>query len=102
LLWGNRDPYSSIHIAERLMHQVPGTELTRLLRVGHFPPIEAPAETANAINLWLHRVEAARVVSGKPPIAKQPAPLPASAQPQDRVVPNGEESSDSRPASTLH
>jgi len=102
LLWGNRDPTSSIHIAERLMHQIPGTELTRLLRVGHFPPIEAPAETANAINIWLSRVEAAQTVSGKPRIAKQPAPAPQPEAAQERSSAGGEEASGTRVASTLH
>ena len=66
LLWGNRDPTSTIEIAERLAHQIPGTELTRLFRVGHFPPIEAPAETANAITSWLDRVESAEAASSSP------------------------------------
>jgi pimeloyl-ACP methyl ester carboxylesterase len=85
LLWGNRDPTSTIEIAERLAHQIPGTELTRLFRVGHFPPIEAPAETANAITSWLDRVESAEAASNSPS-AKQPVPAQPTALPEARVA----------------
>ena len=114
LLWGNRDPTSTIEIAERLAHQIPGTALTRLLRVGHFPPIEAPAETANAISSWLDRVEGvdvaglasqraaaarartddkraasarARADEGDDASAQQPAPAQGSAQPAQGSAP---------------
>jgi len=101
LLWGNRDPTSTIEIAERLAHQIPGTELTRLFRVGHFPPIEAPAETANAITSWLDRVESAEAARN-PPNAKQPAPAQPPAQPESRAASASEKDPSARTASTLH
>jgi pimeloyl-ACP methyl ester carboxylesterase len=99
LLWGTRDPTSTIEIAERLADEIPGTELTRLSRVGHFPPIEAPAETANVITSWLDRVEAARQAnesSGKP---KQLAAHAGPSTQEGRAA--SDDSAATRP-STLH
>ncbi|MDB4987689.1 MAG: hypothetical protein JWN04_2867 [Myxococcaceae bacterium] len=53
LLWGSRDPTAVFEIAERLADEIPGAELTRLSKVGHYPQLEAPDETAVAITKWL-------------------------------------------------
>lgn len=53
LLWGTHDPTSVIAIAERLEAEVHGAELTRLMRVGHYPQIEAPEEVQLVLGEWL-------------------------------------------------
>lgn len=55
LLWGSRDPTARFVIAERLAQEVAGSVLTRLSRVGHYPHLEAPEETAHALTEWLDR-----------------------------------------------
>jgi len=57
LLWGSRDPTSVIAIGERLASQIPGAELVQLRGVGHYPQLEAPSETAQAVLDWLYAVE---------------------------------------------
>jgi pimeloyl-ACP methyl ester carboxylesterase len=57
LLWGSRDPTSVFAIAERLAEEIPGAELTRLSGVGHYPQLEAPDETVEAIESWLERLD---------------------------------------------
>ncbi|MDB4973425.1 MAG: hypothetical protein JWN48_1766 [Myxococcaceae bacterium] len=57
LLWGSRDPTAVFAIAERLADEIPGAELTRLSKVGHYPQLEAPDETAAAIVAWLDKCE---------------------------------------------
>ncbi|MET0284874.1 MAG: alpha/beta hydrolase, partial [Polyangiales bacterium] len=59
LVWGSRDPTSRFSIAERLAEEIPGAELTRLSKVGHYPHLEAPEETAYAIDQWLTKHERA-------------------------------------------
>lgn len=58
LLWGSRDPTAVFAIAERLAEEVPGAELTRLSHVGHYPQLEAPEQTADAIERWLTKLDA--------------------------------------------
>lgn len=53
LLWGTHDPTSVMAIAERLEAEVPGAELTRLMRVGHYPQLEAPEEVQLVLGEWL-------------------------------------------------
>jgi pimeloyl-ACP methyl ester carboxylesterase len=92
VLWGERDPTAVRAIAERLVHQIPKAELTRLSRVGHYPSLEAPEETAHAIVTWLERVEAR---SGKPEAAARGDKAEArSSGPVD--------AENTRAASTLH
>jgi pimeloyl-ACP methyl ester carboxylesterase len=57
LLWGSHDPTSLISIGERLAFEIPNAELARLERVGHYPQLEAPDETAAAIESWLDRLD---------------------------------------------
>ena len=55
LLWGTHDPTSVIAIGERLERELPGAELTRLMRVGHYPHLEAPDEVRVVLGEWLER-----------------------------------------------
>ncbi len=45
VIWGDRDPYIRSHYAERFG----ATKVVHLPEVGHWPPIEAPEETARLI-----------------------------------------------------
>jgi pimeloyl-ACP methyl ester carboxylesterase len=49
LIWGWEDPVAVPAIAERLSEMNPSARLVRLEGVGHYPQLEAPAETAAAI-----------------------------------------------------
>jgi pimeloyl-ACP methyl ester carboxylesterase len=60
VLWGSRDPTSRFAIAERLVEEIAGAELTRMSKVGHYPQLEAPDETAYALTQWLDKHELAR------------------------------------------
>lgn len=93
LVWGSRDPTSRFSIAQRMAQQIPGAELTRLSRVGHFPPLEAPEETAAAINGFIERVEATQ-----PALGSKSAPARAAHSPDTRLP----TSEDEGPRSTLH
>lgn len=52
-IWGDLDPVSGAHVADRLEELLPGwpseRELLRLSDVGHWPPLEAPDEVAAAV-----------------------------------------------------
>jgi len=52
-VWGDLDPVSGAHVAERLEERLPGwpggRRLRRLPDVGHWPPLEAPDELATAV-----------------------------------------------------
>ena len=48
-VWGELDPVSGGHVADRLAERLPDTPLQRLLDVGHWPPLEAPDEVAAAV-----------------------------------------------------
>ena len=43
------DPVSGGHVADRLAERLPTVPLLRLEDVGHWPPLEAPDETAAAV-----------------------------------------------------
>jgi pimeloyl-ACP methyl ester carboxylesterase len=45
VIWGDRDPFIAKHFAERFNAQ----RVVHLPDVGHWPPVEAPAECAEAI-----------------------------------------------------
>jgi len=56
-VWGELDPVSGGHVADRIEERLPGwppdRELQRLADVGHWPPLEAPDEVAAAVRaLW--------------------------------------------------
>ena len=53
LAWGDRDPIAVYAMAERFCEERPGTPLTRLDGVGHFPMIEAPGRLYDAIEVAL-------------------------------------------------
>ena len=48
-VWGELDPVSGSHVADRLAERLPSVPLHRLLDVGHWPPLEAPDELAAAV-----------------------------------------------------
>lgn len=52
-VWGDLDPVSGAHVAERMEERWASwpadRELTRLADVGHWPPLEAPDEVAAAV-----------------------------------------------------
>lgn len=56
-VWGDLDPVSGAHVADRLEERLPswppGRQIHRLPDVGHWPPLEAPDELAAAVrSLW--------------------------------------------------
>lgn len=56
-VWGDLDPVSGAHVADRMEERLPnwppGRELLRLSDVGHWPPLEAPGEVAEAVRALL-------------------------------------------------
>jgi pimeloyl-ACP methyl ester carboxylesterase len=52
-VWGDLDPVSGGHVADRIEQRLPGwpahREILRLPDVGHWPPLEAPDEVAEAV-----------------------------------------------------
>jgi pimeloyl-ACP methyl ester carboxylesterase len=48
-VWGELDPVSGGHVADRLAVRLPHVPLQRLDDVGHWPPLEAPDEVAAAV-----------------------------------------------------
>jgi pimeloyl-ACP methyl ester carboxylesterase len=52
-VWGDLDPVSGGHVADRIAERLPswptGRQLRRLADVGHWPPLEAPGEVAAAL-----------------------------------------------------
>lgn len=51
--WGELDPVSGGHVADRIAERLPQVPLDRLLDVGHWPPLEAPDELAAAVRALL-------------------------------------------------
>jgi pimeloyl-ACP methyl ester carboxylesterase len=52
-VWGLRDPVSGASIAERLRQRRPSAPFTALDDVGHYPQLEAPEITADALLRFL-------------------------------------------------
>lgn len=48
-VWGDLDPVSGAHMIVRVEERLPGARVERLADVGHWPPLEAPDEVADAI-----------------------------------------------------
>jgi pimeloyl-ACP methyl ester carboxylesterase len=48
-VWGDLDPVSGAHMADRLAERMPDADLRRLADVGHWPTLEAPDEVAAAV-----------------------------------------------------
>ena len=51
--WGELDPVSGGHVADRIAERLPHVPLDRLLDVGHWPSLEAPDELAAAVRTLL-------------------------------------------------
>ncbi len=48
-VWGDLDPVSGAHMIDRVEERLPGATVIRLADVGHWPPLEAPAELVAAL-----------------------------------------------------
>lgn len=48
-VWGELDPVSGGHVADRLCERLGAERVDRLLDVGHWPPLEAPDEVAAGV-----------------------------------------------------
>jgi pimeloyl-ACP methyl ester carboxylesterase len=48
-VWGDLDPVSGAHMAERIAKGIPGADLVRLADVGHWPQLEAPEIVATQL-----------------------------------------------------
>jgi pimeloyl-ACP methyl ester carboxylesterase len=57
VLHGERDPLIRLSHAERLAREVPGAEMERLVRCGHFPQEENPELVASRLRAFLSRVD---------------------------------------------
>ncbi len=53
VLWGRRDPIAVPAIAERLAVEIPGSRLTWLDDLGHYPMLEDPSRWADAVLSFL-------------------------------------------------
>jgi pimeloyl-ACP methyl ester carboxylesterase len=61
IVWGERDPMIPAGHGRRAHDAMPGSRLEVLPGVGHFPPLEAPEETAAAVRAFLDQTEPALV-----------------------------------------
>ncbi|WP_344980207.1 alpha/beta hydrolase [Streptosporangium fragile] len=48
-VWGPADPISGAHVLERIRERLPEAAIEELPGVGHYPQVEAPAETGRAL-----------------------------------------------------
>ncbi len=53
VIWGARDPLFPPEFADQVTELLPGASVQVLDDVGHFTPIEAPAEMAEAVRGFL-------------------------------------------------
>ena len=60
-VWGDLDPVSGAHMIERVEELRPDATIVRLADVGHWPPLEAPADVAAVI-------DERRWTSARPPV----------------------------------
>jgi pimeloyl-ACP methyl ester carboxylesterase len=51
-LWGQQDPVSGRHMAERILERIPQANLMALEDVGHYPQLETPERVVAEINHW--------------------------------------------------
>ena len=58
VVWGDEDSVAVVAIGQRAASEIPGATLELLRGVGHYPMLEAPVETASAINEFLRSVDA--------------------------------------------
>jgi pimeloyl-ACP methyl ester carboxylesterase len=59
IVWGERDPIIPVGHGRRAHAAMPGSRLEVLPGVGHFPPLEAPAELTAALRSFLDTTEPA-------------------------------------------
>lgn len=52
-VWGDADPVSGAHVIERMVGRRTDATIERMADVGHWPPLEAPAEVAAAVRAAL-------------------------------------------------
>jgi pimeloyl-ACP methyl ester carboxylesterase len=55
IVWGERDPWIGVEVAERLRDTIPGATLDLIADARHFSPEDAPARVAGAIGKLLAR-----------------------------------------------
>lgn len=48
-VWGLQDPVSGAHVLDEVHRRLPHARTHPLADVGHWPPLEAPAEVARAV-----------------------------------------------------
>lgn len=58
VVWGREDPVAVAAIAETLHDEIPGSELTWLDGVGHYPMVESPARFVDAVVGFIARHDA--------------------------------------------
>jgi pimeloyl-ACP methyl ester carboxylesterase len=56
LLWGREDLTTPVSIGERLQRQLPSSKLVVYPRCGHFPMLEAPAESTRELSAFLEEL----------------------------------------------
>jgi len=54
-VWGDLDPVSGAHMIARVEERIPAAMVHRMDDIGHWPPLEAPAEVAAAIEAFRPR-----------------------------------------------
>lgn len=55
VVWGEQDPFQTVHWGERLAADLPTAELIRIPDASHFAPADSPAEVATALERLLDR-----------------------------------------------
>jgi pimeloyl-ACP methyl ester carboxylesterase len=61
-IWGLEDPISGGHMLDRIQQRLPHAAITPLADVGHYPELEAPHRTMNALTTFLNQPEQSNVV----------------------------------------
>jgi len=56
IAWGRKDPVCAMAIAEQLVREIPGAELTVWDDLGHYPQVEAPEVVAAAVEAFWARL----------------------------------------------
>jgi pimeloyl-ACP methyl ester carboxylesterase len=64
-LWGQQDPVSGRHMAERILERMPQADLTALEDVGHYPQLEAPERVGVEILNWAADDQRAVDINGR-------------------------------------
>jgi pimeloyl-ACP methyl ester carboxylesterase len=54
MLWGSKDQFSSPNDGLALSVKLPNARFVEIPECGHFPTLEAPSETLDAVRHWLH------------------------------------------------